>query len=38
VEAVDVLARVDALGHALGIDVRRQRQLHEDAGHVRDPR
>ena len=30
-EAVDVLLRVDALDHALGVDLLRQRQLHEDA-------
>ena len=30
-EAVDVLARIDALGHALRIDLLRQRQLHQDA-------
>jgi hypothetical protein len=31
VETVDVLVRTDALDHRLGIDVRRQRQLHQDA-------
>ena len=34
-KAVDVLARIDPLGHALAVDVRRQRQLHQDAVHRR---
>ena len=32
-EAVDVLARVDQLDHPLGVDLLRQRQLHQDAVH-----
>jgi hypothetical protein len=30
-KAVDVLVRVDALGHPLAVDARRQRELHQDA-------
>ena len=32
-KAVDVLGDVDRLDHARGIDLRRQRQLHQDAVH-----
>ncbi len=34
-EAIDVLARVDAIDQHVRIDVRRQRQLHEDAVDLR---
>jgi hypothetical protein len=32
-KAVDVLARIDSLDHALDVDLRRQWQLHENAAH-----
>ncbi len=35
VEAVDILLKVDALQHGVHIDLRRQRQLHEDAVNPR---
>ena len=34
-EAVDVLFGLDRLDHLLGVDLRRQRQLHEDAVDLR---
>ena len=35
-EAVDILGRVDRGDHLVRIDLRRQRQLHQDAVHARD--
>ena len=34
-EAVDVLRRIDGVEHLLGVDLLRQRQLHQDAVHRR---
>ncbi|MEJ0006429.1 MAG: hypothetical protein WDM77_08720 [Steroidobacteraceae bacterium] len=31
VEAIDILVEIDALQNAVHIDLRRQRQLHQDA-------
>ncbi len=33
-KAVDVLVRIDGRDHVVGIDMRRQRQLHQDAMHI----